>query len=186
MTYLLIVITIIFLLIILYFLLVYNKLVKLNNNVKEAFSTMDVYLKKRWDLIPNLIETVKGYTKHEKETLKEIVELRNGIKSYDKLSNDEKIKTNQDLAKGLNKLMVIAESYPELKSNDNYINLQNNLSNIEDEIAQSRKYYNAVIREFNNKVEMIPSNIIAKLLGYKSKKMYEIDDEKRENIKVNL
>ena len=186
MTYLLIIITIIFLLIFLYFLLVYNKLVKLNNNVKEAFSTMDVYLKKRWDLIPNLVETVKGYAKHEKETLKEIVELRNSIKSYDKLSDDEKIKTNQDLGNRLNKLLVIAESYPELKANDNYINLQNNLSNIEDEIAQSRKYYNAVIREFNNKVEMIPSNIIAKLLGYKSKKMYEIDNEKRENIKVNL
>ena len=186
MTYLLIGITVLFLLIILYFLLIYNKLVKLSNNIKEAFSTMDIYLRKRWDLIPNLVETVKGYAKHEKETLKEIVELRNNIKSYDKLSNDEKIKTNQDLGNKLNKLIAIAESYPELKANDNYINLQNNLSNIEDEIAQSRKYYNAIIRDFNNKVEMIPSNIVAKILGYKSKKMYEIDDEKRENVKVNL
>ena len=95
-------------LIIIYALATYNGFVQLNNKVKEAFSTMYVYLKKRWDLIPNIVETVKGYAKHEKDTLKEIVELRNG--AYDKMSDDDKIKTNEQLSKGINKIMALAEA----------------------------------------------------------------------------
>ena len=173
-------------LIIVYLLICYNSFVKLNNQVKEAFSTMDVYLKKRWDLIPNIVQVVKGYAKHEKDTLKEIVELRNSVKSYDKLSDEEKIKTNEQMSNGLSGLVALAEAYPDLKANDNFLSLQKDLSSIEDEIAQTRKYYNAVVRDFNNKVEMTPSNIVAKMLGYKPKTMYEASTSERENVKVEL
>ena len=171
-------------LIVLYVLVVYNKLISLNNKVKEAFSTMDVYLKKRWDLIPNLVESVKGYAKHEKNSLEEITKLRN--KTYDKMSNDEKIKANEQLTGNINKIMAIAESYPDLKASENFINLSKELSNVEDEIANSRKYYNAVVRIFNNKVQMFPSNLIAHMIGYTPKAMFEANGNERNNINVEL
>ena len=162
----------------------YNSFIKLNNKVKEAFSTMDVYLKKRWDLIPNIVETVKGYAKHEKITLKEVIELRNGV--YDKMSEDEKIKTNEQLSKDINKIMALAESYPDLKASENFKDLSNQLTKVEDDIANSRKYYNGTVRIYNNKVEMFPSNIIAKIFGYKSTNMFEASETERENVKVEL
>ncbi len=174
----------IILIIIICLLVIVNNLVKAKNRVNEAFSTMDVYLKKRWDLIPNLVDTVKGYAKHENNTLKEIVSLRNTI--YDNLDNDNKIKTNNEINTPLSKLIALAESYPELKANENFIKLSEELVQIEDEIAQSRKYYNATVKEYNNKVEMIPSNIVAKLMGYKEKTMFEAKTEERANIKVGL
>lgn len=172
------------LIILLYVLVTYNGLIKSNNLVKEAFSTMDVYLKKRWDLIPNLVEIVKGYAKHEKDTFKEVVKLRNG--NYDDLSNDDKIKANEKLSKGISKIMALAEAYPELKANENFLQLSSDLTSVEDEIAQSRKYYNAVVRDYDNKVEMIPSNIVAKVLGYKSKLMLTTSEEERKNVEVKL
>lgn len=178
------IIIVIIVLIIIYAFALYNSLIKLNNKVKEAFSTMDVYLKKRWDLIPNIVETVKGYAKHEKETLKEVIELRNIV--YDKMSDDEKIKTNEQLSNGINKIMLLAEAYPDLKANENFKDLSNQLIKVEDEIANSRKYYNGVIRIYNNKVEMFPSNIFARLFGYKSKSMFEACANERENVKVKL
>lgn len=171
-------------LIIIYALSLYNSFIKLNNKVKEAFSTMDVYLKKRWDLIPNIVETVKGYAKHEKDTLKEVVELRNS--AYDKMSDDEKIKTNEQLSSGISKIMALAEAYPDLKANENFKDLSNQLTKVEDDIANSRKYYNGVVRIYNNKVEMFPSNIFAGLFGYKSKSMFEASANERENVKVEL
>ena len=162
----------------------YNSFVKLNNKVKEAFATMDVYLKKRWDLIPNIVETVKGYAKHEKSTLTEVVKMRNS--AYDNMTDDEKIKTNEKLSSSIFKIMALAESYPDLKANENFKDLSNQLSQIEDDIANSRKYYNATIRDFNNKVEMFPSNVIAKIFGYKSKNMFEANEEERQNVKVSL
>ena len=171
-------------LIIVYLLICYNSFVKLNNQVKEAFSTMDVYLKKRWDLIPNIVETVKGYAKHEKETLKEIVNLRNS--SYDKMNDSTKVDINNKLSQELGRLMAIAESYPELKSNENFKDLSNQLSKVEDDIANARKYYNGVVRMYNNKVELLPSNIFARLFGYKSKSMFEANVDERENVKVEL
>lgn len=179
-----VVLIIILIICLLYFVVVYNKLVKLNNSVNESFATMDIYLKKRWDLIPNLVESVKGYAKYEKDTIKEVIELRN--ENYDDLSNDDKIKTNKQLSNDLNKIMALVEAYPELKANESFLQLSNDLTSIEDEIAQSRKYYNAVVRDYNNKVEMIPSNIIAKVLGYKSKLMFIAKDEERKNLKVKL
>lgn len=142
-----------------------------------------IFTWKRWDLIPDIVQVVKRYAKHEKDTLKEIVELRNSVKSYDKLSDEEKIRANEQMSGGLIRLMALAEVYPDLKANDNFLSLQKDLSSIEDEIAQSRKYYNAVVRNFNNKVEMIPSNIVAKMLGYKPKTMFEANASERENVK---
>lgn len=184
MNYILIVGVIVLVICIVYYFTTYNNLVKLNNKVKESFATMDVYLKKRWDLIPNIVETVKGYAKHEKDTLKEIVSARNG--NYDNLSQEEKIKTNEQINRGISKLMALAENYPDLKANENFLSLQSELSSIEDEIAQSRKYYNAVVRDYNNEVEMIPSNIVAKILGYKSKEMFIAEENEKESVKVKL
>lgn len=170
--------------ILIYIFVLYNSLVKLNNKVKEAFSTMDVYLKKRWDLIPNLIEVVKGYTKHEKDTLTEIVNLRNS--TYDNMSDGDKIKTNEKLSAGINNIMALAENYPELKASENFKDLSSQLAKIENDIANSRKYYNGVVRMFNDKVEMFPNNIFSKLFGYKSKMMFEVSAAERENVKVEL
>lgn len=185
MNYTIIAIIAVVAIVVIYFLITYNKFIKLNNNVKEAFSTMDVYLKKRWDLIPNIVETVKGYAKHEKNTLKEIVNLRNSV-DYDSLSESDKIAKNTEMSKGITKLMALAEAYPDLKANENFLSLSGELSSVEDEIAQSRKYYNAVVRDYNNKVEMIPSNIIAKIMNYKSKQMFLADEKERKNVKVEL
>ena len=155
---------------VLYFIIARNSLIGLDNNVEEAFSTMDVYLKKRWDLIPNLVETVKGYAEHEKSTLEEVVNLRNT--SYDKMSMDEKIEANQKMSNELSKLMLLVENYPDLKANQNFIDLSQNLTKVEEDIANSRKYYNAVVKQYNNKVEMFPSSIVASMSGFKIKKMY--------------
>ena len=171
-------------LIVIYVLIQYNSFVKLNNKVKEAFSTMDVYLKKRWDLIPNLVEVVKGYAKHESSVLEEITKLRNI--SYDKMSSSDKIDTNQHLTNVLSQIMAIGENYPELKASQNFSELAHQLSSIEDEIANSRKYYNAVVRNMNTKVEMFPSNIIAKMFNFKLSKMFEAKEDEKNNVGVDL
>ena len=162
----------------------YNSFVKLNNKVEEAFSTMDVYLKKRWDLIPNIVETVKGYAKHEKSTLEEVINLRNS--SYDKMNTNDKVEVNNKLSHGISKLMAIAEAYPDLKANENFKDLSSQLTKVEDDIANARKYYNGTVRLFNDKVQMFPSNIIAGIFGYKAKKMFEANENERENVKVNF
>ena len=171
-------------LLLIYVLIVYNNFVKLKNKVKEAFSTMDVYLKKRWDLIPNIVETVKAYSQYEKDALREVVELRNN--TYDKMSDEDKIKTNEQLSSGIQKIMALAEAYPDLKASQNFQNLSNQLAKIEEDIANARKYYNGVVRIYNDKVEMFPSNILAKVFGYKVKAMFEADASERENVKVDL
>ena len=171
-------------LLVIYVLVTYNGFVRMKNRVDESFSTMDVYLKKRWDLIPNIVETVKGYAKHEKSTLSEVIKLRNG--AYDNMSSDEKIKANQQLSKGITKIMALAEQYPDLKANENFKDLSTQLTKIEDEIANSRKYYNGTVREFNDKVQMFPSNIVANIFGYKAKTMFEANEEERKNVKVSL
>lgn len=169
---------------VIYLIVQYNGFVKTNNSVKEAFSTMDVYLKKRWDLIPNLVEVVKGYAKHEKETFNQITSLRTN--SYDSMPMDKKINVNQQLGQGITKIMAIAENYPELKANENFSKLSADLTKIEDEIANSRKYYNGAVRELNNKIQMFPSNIIAGMFGFKQSNMFEANAEERDNVKVSL
>lgn len=168
------------------FLVIYNKLVKLNNMFKEAFSTMDVYLKKRWDLIPNLVEVVKAYAKHEKKTLTEVVNLRNSVSSYDDMTEQNKLKTNEQLNGKLSKLLALQEAYPELKANKNYLDLSEKLVKIEDDIANSRKYYNGVVRILNNKIQMFPSNLVAKIFGFKTQNMFEATQGERESIKIEL
>ena len=167
-----IIVAVVLVLLIIYIISTYNTLVRLRNSVRESFSTMDVYLKKRWDLIPNLVETVKGYAKHEKETLEGVIKLRNG--AYDSMSHEEKINANQELSRGITKIMALAENYPELKANTNFTDLSNQLSKVEEDIANARKYYNAVVRRFNDKVEMFPSNLVAKMFVFKLEKMFEI------------
>lgn len=167
-----------------YILITYNSFINSRNLVKEAFSTMDIYLKKRWDLIPNLIEVVKGYSKYENETLTKITSLRSF--SYDELTMDNKININEELSKCLSNIFAVSENYPELKANELYANLSNNLISIEDEIANSRKYYNGTVRNFNNKIQMFPNNILAKLFSFKEFKMFEANAEEKNNIGVNL
>lgn len=178
------ILVVILILILIYIVVTYNCLVKLNNTVKEAFATMDVYLKKRWDLVPNIVEIVKKYSKHEKDTLKKIVELRNS--TYENMSANEKVDINNKLSQKISKLMAIAEAYPDLKANENFKDLSQQLAKVEEDIANSRKYYNGVVKMFNDKVEMFPSNVFAKLFGYKSKVMFETSDHERENVKVKF
>lgn len=135
-------------------------------------------------MIPNIVETVKGYAKHEKDTLESVINLRNS--TYDNMSMNDKINTNESLTSGISKLMMLAESYPDLKANQGFLDLSSQLTKVEEDIANSRKYYNAVVRNLNDKVKMFPSNIVAKLFGYKTEKMFEANTSERENVKVTL
>ena len=165
------------------FFLLFNSFKRKKNAVNEAFATMDVYLKKRWDLIPNLVETVKGYASYESSTLKEIIAQRS---NYNNLSQDEKLETNNEVNNELTHLFALVENYPEIKANEHFLELQKSLSSIEDEIANSRKYYNAVVRVYNNAVETFPSNIVGKILGYKPLKMFEATSEEKKNVEVKI
>lgn len=167
---------------IVYIIIQYNVFVKARNSVKEAFSTMDVYLKKRWDLVPNLVEVVKGYTEHENKTFEKITELRN--QKYDGMTSLEKINANQQLNGELSKIIAVAENYPELKASQNYLDLSKQLSKIEDEIANSRKYYNAVVKKLNTRIEMFPSNIVAKIFKFKQEEMFTVEENERKNVKI--
>ena len=167
-----------------YIFIQYNSLVKSNNLVKEAFSTMDVYLKKRCDLVPNLVKIVKGYAKHEKETFSEITKLRTN--SYETMTTNKKIDMNEQLTQEISKIMAISENYPELKASDNFSQLSKELTKIEDDIANSRKYYNGTVRILNNQIQMFPSNIVAKIFGFKQANMFEAKSEEKNNVKVEL
>lgn len=163
----------------------YNGFVTLKNVVEEAFSTMDVYLKKRYDLIPNIVETVKGYASHEKETLEQVISARN--KAVNATSPEAQLEAEGDLNKVMGRLFALTESYPDLKANTNFMDLQNQLQTIETEIAQSRKYYNGTVRQYNTKVETFPSNIIANIFNFMKKPLFEVTDAvERENVKVQF
>ena len=163
----------------------YNGFIKLKNKCEEAFATMDVYLKKRYDLIPNLVETVKGYAAHEKETLEKVIAARNAAQGAQTI--EDKIAGETALQGTLKSLFAVAEGYPELKANTNFLDLQEQLKKIEDDIANARKYYNAVIKEFNTKCEVFPSNIIAGLFHFERKPMFEVGSaEERENVQVKF
>lgn len=163
----------------------YNSFIKLKNSCEEAFSTMDVYMKKRFDLIPNLVETVKGYAAHEKETLEKVMAARNGIQSA--ATVEEKMAQENVLTGTLKSLFAVAEAYPDLKANTNFLDLQNQLQSVEEDIANSRKYYNAVVKQFNTKCEMFPSNIIASMFHFERKPMFEVNSaEERQNVEVKF
>ena len=161
----------------------YNGLIKGRIVVDEAFATMDVYLKKRYDLIPNLVETVKGYASHEKETLEKVISLRTG--SYDAMTPEEKIQNGAQISKMIPQIM--AEQYPDLKANQNFMDLSHNLNETEDDIANARKYYNGAVKQYNMKVQMFPGSLIAGLFHFETKKMFEVENAvERQNVQVKF
>ena len=160
----------------------YNSFVKMRNTCEEAWATIDVYLKKRYDLIPNLVETVKGYAKHESGTLEKVIAARNAAMSAD--APRDKIAAENALTGTLRSLFAVAEAYPQLQANTNFLDLQNQLKQIEAELANARKYYNATVRQINTKMETFPSNIIASMMHLKKFDYYEIEEEERQNVKV--
>ncbi|MBQ7328118.1 MAG: LemA family protein [Clostridia bacterium] len=153
----------------------YNGLIKLRNNAEEGYSTMDVSMKKRYDLIPNLVETVKGFAKHEKETLEGVMEARYACMSAN--DPEERAQKENMLAGTLKTLFSVTENYPQLKADANFNSLQNTLKELETEIASSRKYYNGCVKMLNNKIEMFPSNLVANHYHFEKKVLFEIVDE---------
>lgn len=173
------------LIVIIYAWALHNTLIKKKNNVEEGFSTMDVYMKKRYDLIPNLVETVKGYAKHEKETLTKVIEMRNVAVNAQGI--DEKVKAENNFAAGLKSIFALAENYPQLKADANFVNLQNQLLAVENDIVNARKYYNAVVKDFNNTIQVFPNSIIARAQKYEKMPMFVVDDEtERKNVQVKF
>ncbi len=162
----------------------YNSLVTLRNRVKDAWSQIDVQLKRRFDLIPNLVETVKGYTKHESETLENVVKARNTYLSAS--LPEEQMKADGELTKAINKLFALTESYPDLKANQNFQDLQKELQQTEDKVAMSRQFYNDIVMQYNNKVETVPSNIIASIFKFTKEAFFQALEEERENVKVKF
>ena len=160
----------------------YNTFVRLRNKVKQARSGIDVYLNQRFDLIPNLVECVKAYTKHEKETIENITKMRSNY-----LNNSKKdIEQAKEINNSINKLIAIAENYPELKASEQYLNLQKNLSKIESQLQAARRIYNSEVTDYNNKIQIFPKSIIAKMFGFKMAYLFTIEEYQKENIKVDL
>ena len=156
---------------------IYNNLVKLRNNRENAFADIDVQLKQRYDLVPQLVATVKGYASHEKELLESITVARSAAANA--ASIDEKIKADQQLTSALAGLKVQVEAYPDLKANQNFLQLQGELSDIENKLAAVRRYFNSATRELNNAVQTFPGNIFAGMFGFKKEAMYEIEASQR-------
>ena len=168
----------------LWFVSTYNSLVVLRNRVKDQWAQIDVQLKRRFDLIPNLVETVKGYAKHESETLENVVKARNTYLSAE--TPEGQIKADGELTQAISKLFALAESYPDLKANTNFIDLQNELSDTEDKIASARQFYNDTVLKYNNKVQMVPSNIVAGLCGFKQETFFEANEQEKQNVSVKF
>ena len=179
-----IILIIIVVLILIYLGLTYNSFVVLRNRVKDQWAQIDVQLKRRFDLIPNLVETVKGYASHEKDTLEAVVKARNEYLSSD--TPEGKIAANNDLNKVVTKLFALAENYPELKADTSFRELQTTLTETEDKISYARQFYNDVVMKYNNKVEVFPSNIVAGLFGFKTSAYFNATEEERENVNVKF
>ena len=162
----------------------YNSLISLKNTVEEAFATMDVYLKKRWDLIPNIVESVKGYAKHEAETLQSVIAARSG---YQQMTDAQKLHANSELSRLTGSISILAEQYPNLKANQNFLDLNAQLQQTEQDIANARKYYNAVVKNYNNKLQMFPSSVVARMFKFSERQMFEIEDAaQKEPVKVEF
>ena len=162
----------------------YNGLVQSKMKVDNAWSQIDVQLKRRADLIPNLVETVKGYAKHEKSTFEDVVKARNAVANAS--TKEEEMKANGELSGVLNRLFALAEAYPELKANENFMSLQNDLKESEDKISMMRQFYNDTVLSYNNKVQTIPSNIVANLCHFKEETFFQVDEKDRETPKVSF
>lgn len=172
-------------LIILLWIGMYNSLVKHANWVEESWSQIDVQLKRRYDLIPNLIETVKGYAAHEKETLDDVIKARNELFSGG-MSRSEEVAGNDNLSGALKSVFALSESYPDLKANQNFMMLQEELSGTESKIAYARQLYNKTTASYNIKIQTVPSNIVASIHKFERKQLLEAKQEERENVKVSF
>jgi len=155
----------------------YNGLVRLRNQAKNAWAQIDVQLKRRWDLIPNLVETVKGYTKHEAETLQKVTEARNIAQGAAGKGVAAQAEAESMLSGALSRLMVVVEAYPDLKANQNYLALQEELTSTENKIGFARQFYNDSVMRFNTKIEMFPTNIVAGMFNFKQSELFELKDE---------
>lgn len=166
---------------------VYNGLIRSRNRVEEAWSDIDVQLKRRYDLIPNLIETVKGYAAHEKETLDRVISARNSAMSaHSGADAHTQAEAENMLSSTLKSIFALAEAYPDLKANQNFLELQRELSDTENKIQASRRFYNGNVRDFNTKIEVFPTNLIAGYLGFKKREFFEANEAEKENIKVSF
>jgi len=169
---------------ILYLVFVYNSLASLVVRIKEAWSQIDVQLKRRVDLIPNLVESVKAYAKHEKEVFENVTKARAALMGASTPS--EIGKADGELTGALKSLFAVAEAYPELKAQDGFVKLQTELSDTEDKVAYSRQFYNSVVREFNEKLVMFPTNMFGAMFGFKEKEFFEANEAERQSIKVDF
>ncbi len=163
----------------------FNMLVSKRNMAEKAFATIDVMLKRRFDLVPNLVETVKGYASHERGTLEKLVELRAQAQKGG-ISDDEKIRLGIESSPAISRLMMLSESYPDLKANGNFLNLQRTLSEIEEQISAARRAYNAAVTDLNNACEMFPSNIFASMFGFGKKALFSAPESERRNQEVKF
>lgn len=162
----------------------YNALVGLRNKVKNSYAHIETQLQRRFDLIPNLVETVKGYASHEKDLLEKITAKRTGFMNAG--SNSEKLAIDNQLTSSLKTLFAVAENYPDLKANENFINLQEELSEIEEKVAYSRQFYNDAVTMYNNKIQMFPGNIVAGMFGFKEEELFESLEGAKEVPKVKF
>ena len=163
---------------------VYNGLIRLKNRVDEAWSDIDVQLKRRYDLIPNLVNTVKGYAEHEKEVFEKVTEAR--TRAMGAGSAGDKAQAENALSQTLKSLFAVAEAYPDLKANQNFLELQRELTDTEDKIQASRRFYNGNVRDFNTKIQVFPNNLIAGSLGYAAREFFEAAGEEKEPVKVDF
>lgn len=164
---------------------IYNSLVGKRNMVRNAFSSIDVNLRKRHDLIPSLVETVKGFAKHEKETFAGLIEARNQIQSGN-LSESERLRLEEQIGPRMQRLLAVAEDYPELKSSNHFLNLQRNLTEIEEQISAARRAYNAAVMDINNSVESFPSNLVASTFGFQRHDFFEATEAVRAPVDVDM
>lgn len=176
----LIIIIVVIAIVILFVVSIYNSLIKLRNQVKNAWSQIDVQLKRRHDLIPNLIETVKGYMTHERDTLENITKARSQAVEAEGVG--DKAKAEGELTRALGKFNLVVENYPDLKANQNFLALQEELTSTENKISFSRQNYNDQVLFFNNKIQMFPSNIIAGMFNFTEEEFFEIEDEKEREV----
>ena len=161
----------------------YNGLIRRRNEVDNAFGGMDVQLKKRYDLIPNLVETVKQYAAHEKELLTKVTDMRAKATSGN-LSADEKVALDNEISAGMRSIMVAVENYPDLKASENFTNLQRTLNEVESQISAARRTYNAVITDYNNGIQTFPQNMLAGMMDMKPKEVFVIAETERQNVDV--
>ena len=162
----------------------YNGLVRLRNAVKDQWAQIEVQLKRRADLVPNLVETVKGYAKHESETLEAVINARNMAVNAN--TPAEEMKANGELSQALGRLFALSESYPDLKANTNFLDLQNNLKDTEDKISYARQFYNDSVLKYKNKLEMFPTNVVGSMFGFKPEPFFEAEEKDRENPQVKF